>query len=195
MANTRHQDSAVPLCARFVFLPSRRAKREGNPSGLRAQRTLTNFNEGPMNACVERVFASLIFPRPNPPLRQARAALPRTSPSGASPAAGKPTLRGGRSRRSMSSTSTSCRTCEGADGRRQTPPAGRRRGSQIERRGAEVKPSRTARAPRRRAKRPSTEPEARPRAELLGTLGIDGLECPKWAGRMRVLALVREAHD
>ncbi len=32
-------------------------------------------------------------------------------------------------------------------------------------------------------------------AELLGTLGIDGLACPKCAGRMRVLALVREAHD
>ena len=32
-------------------------------------------------------------------------------------------------------------------------------------------------------------------AELLATLGIDGLECPKCAGRMRVLALVREAHD
>jgi hypothetical protein len=26
-------------------------------------------------------------------------------------------------------------------------------------------------------------------------LGIDGLACPKCAGRMRVLALVREAHD
>jgi hypothetical protein len=32
-------------------------------------------------------------------------------------------------------------------------------------------------------------------AELLGTLGIDGLACPTCAGRMRVLALVREAHD
>ncbi len=32
-------------------------------------------------------------------------------------------------------------------------------------------------------------------AELLGTLGIDGLTCPKCAGRMRVLDLVREAHD
>ncbi len=32
-------------------------------------------------------------------------------------------------------------------------------------------------------------------AELLGTLGIDGLACPKCAGRMRVLRLVREAHD
>ena len=32
-------------------------------------------------------------------------------------------------------------------------------------------------------------------AELLRTLGIDGLECPKCEGRMRVLALVRAAHD
>jgi hypothetical protein len=32
-------------------------------------------------------------------------------------------------------------------------------------------------------------------AELLAALGIDALECPKCAGRMRVLHLVREAHD
>ena len=32
-------------------------------------------------------------------------------------------------------------------------------------------------------------------AELLGTLGIDGLACPKCQGRMRVLALVQETHD
>ncbi len=32
-------------------------------------------------------------------------------------------------------------------------------------------------------------------AELLATLGIDALECPKCAGRMRVLRLVRETHD
>ncbi len=31
-------------------------------------------------------------------------------------------------------------------------------------------------------------------AELLATLGIDALACPKCAGRMRVLRLVREAH-
>lgn len=32
-------------------------------------------------------------------------------------------------------------------------------------------------------------------AELLAALGIDALECPKCAARMRVLRLVREAHD
>ena len=32
-------------------------------------------------------------------------------------------------------------------------------------------------------------------AELLAALGIDALECPKCAGRMRVLRLVREEHD
>ena len=32
-------------------------------------------------------------------------------------------------------------------------------------------------------------------AELLAALGIDALACPKCAGRMRVLRLVREAHD
>lgn len=32
-------------------------------------------------------------------------------------------------------------------------------------------------------------------AELLAALGIDALECPKCAGRMRVLRLVREVHD
>ncbi len=31
--------------------------------------------------------------------------------------------------------------------------------------------------------------------ELLATLGIDALACPKCAGRMRVLRLVRETHD
>ena len=32
-------------------------------------------------------------------------------------------------------------------------------------------------------------------AELLGTLGIDALECPKCHGRMRILALVRDPKD
>ena len=31
--------------------------------------------------------------------------------------------------------------------------------------------------------------------ELLATLGIDALACPKCAGRMRVVRLVRETHD